>query len=1036
MGLQSTLFTGVSGLQANGTRLSVIGNNIANVNTIGFKVGRASFNEFLVQRIEAAKRPLEGVRGGKNPIEFGLGVGLSSIDNIFSQGTLESTGVTTDLAIDGDGFFVVRQAQRRLYTRAGAFQFDNDGSLIQNSTGFIAQGRMADVEGVIISGSPIEDIIVPLGLTTPAKYTNTVVFKDNLNADSEVLSNVLTSGEPFTIRETGGPASGVTDINDLTQTINVLDEGDRIKINGTNPDGTVVSGMFRYGTGEELQPDGTTVARDGTTLGNLVNVINNTFTGLSASVTANGSIQMIDDSAGASQTSVSLAFEEDAAKASVLGNSIQDTFLPEAVSTITGSTPLAFQEYDPATGAGGFQFAADLAGLQFPRQLTLAVGGVDNGRDNVITIASDPNGDQIYETLTEIVNAINQGISADLELSGTVTATATADGEIKFTTNSGSDFLRINPVAGSDEITIGDLKFNAGDEGTGVGDGGLNLSSLKANSELGIQIEGATLRTLSITPRVYATVEDLVNGLNAGINANSNLSGKLTAFVDYSQGAAAVSFVTTSPEAKLTVSRGAQTVPAGGIDLFDALGFDDAIELRNDVIPGNEEDYNNISVDGNANSSISLAAFNRTQEGRDAASHIASISVYDSFGETHHMNMHFSKATQDLAAEINKLISTDSPLMIASQDPNAAAGALQPVDATLVESLIIDLWSADNTDPQDPVQGDAQPRAGDTILITGSSPQGTPLTRTLTITGDPDPTTVADLLEAINQLYGSRSVGGDGSGASVSINDEGQIILTDDTAGSSLSSIKIAFTDDADNLRDPLPEYPIGLAEDFRTLQKGTNQITTDVPGQWNWENRLAGNEKSFTGHQGTITFNPDGSLQGYTIADRSNTFGFDPNNGADRVEIQLDLGTIGGFDGLTMFQGPSTAIISSQDGFAAGKLSSIEIDTSGIMTGVFSNGVSKMLAQLILGSFNNPSGLTKAGNNNYSESANSGVAVIGEAGKNIQGSIASGFLESSNVDLAQEFANIITTQRAFQANARVITSTDTLLNEIVNLAR
>ncbi|MBN2290114.1 MAG: flagellar hook-basal body complex protein [Candidatus Glassbacteria bacterium] len=1036
MGLQSTLFTGVSGLQANGTRLSVIGNNIANVNTIGFKVGRANFNEFLVQRIDAAKRPLEGVRGGKNPMEYGLGVGLSSIDNLFSQGTLESTGVTTDLAIEGDGFFVVRQGQRRLYTRAGAFQFDNDGRLIQNSTGFIVQGRMANTAGVIASGSPIEDVIVPLGLTTPAKYSSRVVFKDNLNADSEVLSNVLTSGDRFSIRETGGPASGVTDINDLAQTINTLDEGDRIKISGTNPDGTVVTGMFRYGTGEELLSDGSTVARDGTTLGNLVNVINNTFSGVSATITAEGAVQLIDDSAGASQTSISLSFEEDAAKASVLGQPVQDTFLPESISTITAGNPMNIQPYDPDTGTGGFRFNADLEGIQYPRQFTLAVGGVDNSRANVITIAQDPNGDGVYETIDEVVDAINQGISADLELSGTVTAAATADGEIRFNTNSPSDSLTIGEVPNSDITTVTDLGFSDGDQGTGVGLGGLNLTSLKANSEIRIELQGDTARTLSITPRVYSTVEDLVNGLNAAINSNTALSGRLTAFVDYSQGAAAVSFVTTSPEAKLTITRGTQTVPLGGVDLFDALGFDDLTELRNDVIPGNEDDYNNISVDGNANSSIALAAFNRTQEGRDAAAHIASISVYDSFGETHNMNMTFTKSTQQLAAEINKLISTDSPLMIESTDPNAAPGTVQAVDASTVETSLIDLWSVDYTDPQNPVRGDAQPRAGDTIRITGTSPLGTVLATTLTIQGDPDPTTVEDLLNTINQLYSSRALGGDGTGATATINDNGQIVLTDDTAGASLSSMKIAYVEDPDNPRETLPEQPYGLAENFRTLQNGTNEITTDVPGQWDWEIRTTGNEKSFTGNDGTITFNPDGSLQGYTIQDRSNSFGFDPNNGSDRMEIQLDLGTIGGFDGLTMFQGPSTAIISSQDGFAAGKLSSIEIDHSGTMTGIFSNGVSKKLAQMVLGSFNNPSGLTKEGNNNYSESANSGVAVIGEAGTNIQGSISSGFLESSNVDLAQEFANIITTQRGFQANARVITSTDTLLNEVVNLAR
>jgi flagellar hook protein FlgE len=97
---------------------------------------------------------------------------------------------------------------------------------------------------------------------------------------------------------------------------------------------------------------------------------------------------------------------------------------------------------------------------------------------------------------------------------------------------------------------------------------------------------------------------------------------------------------------------------------------------------------------------------------------------------------------------------------------------------------------------------------------------------------------------------------------------------------------------------------------------------------------------------------------------------------------------------------------------------------------------VTKNLAKIVLASFNNPGGLIKEGQNTFLESANSGTAVVGEAGTNIQGSISSGFLESSNVDLAAEFASIITTQRGFQANARIITSTDTLLGEVVNLSR
>ncbi len=1033
MSLQSTLSTGVSGLQANGTRLSVIGNNIANVNTVGFKAGRVSFNEFLVQSISDARRPIEGSVGGVNPVAFGLGVGIASIDNIFTQGTPEATGVTTDMAIQGEGFFVVRNGQKNLYTRAGSFQFDGQGNLVQNGTGYVVQGRLANTGGVIASGSPIEDMVIPLGLTTPAKFTTRIEFKDNLDADSGVLAQTLTIGTPFTIRSTQEQATGVTDINDLAQTINALDEGDRIRISGTNPDGTVVSSVFRYGTGTELLSDGSTVARDGNSLGGLVNVINNAFKGTTASIDSNGQIILVDESAGASQTSISLSFDEDAHDASVLCNTIQDTFLPEASAQLTGP---ALNVFDPATGVGSFQFTSDAAGAQFSRQMVIAVGGVDNGRDNVITIAEDSNGDGIYDDINELVNAVNVGINNDLELAGTVQAIVTTDNGVTLRTSTPSDFIKLDAVPNGDQTTVTDLGFTAGVQGDGVGEGGLNLTTLRSTNQFRLKLDDNAPQVVNLTPDVYADVDTLVAGLNAAINANSNLSGEVQAFVDYSQGAAAVGFTTTRPAAEIQFLRGTQPLPADGIDIFDALGFDDANELALDGIPGNEDNTNNLSVNGNATSSIALSAFTLTQEGRDAGSHIASIAVFDSFGETHNMIVNYSKSTQELPAQEQKLISTADPLMIASQDPAAGPNDLQPVDTSLVETNITDLWSIDNTNPEAPVKGDFQPRVGDLIRITGANPRGVTINRSVVIEGGTEPTTVQKVLDEINVLFDSQLQGGDGTGATASINSNGQIILTDDISGASLSSINLDFVTNTDNPPATLPQFPFDLADDFQVLQTGSNAITTDVPGQWDWSIRLTGNETSLTGNEGTLTFNPDGSLQGFSVRDRSSTFGFDPNNGADRMEVVLDMGTIGGFDGLTQFRGPSTAIVSSQDGFAAGKLDSLEIDDTGLFTGVFSNGVTKTLGKLVLSSFNNSGGLIKSGNNNFLESANSGVAVIGEAGTNIQGSISSGFLESSNVDLAKEFADIITTQRGFQANARIITSTDTLLQEVVNLAR
>ena len=118
------------------------------------------------------------------------------------------------------------------------------------------------------------------------------------------------------------------------------------------------------------------------------------------------------------------------------------------------------------------------------------------------------------------------------------------------------------------------------------------------------------------------------------------------------------------------------------------------------------------------------------------------------------------------------------------------------------------------------------------------------------------------------------------------------------------------------------------------------------------------------------------------------------------------------------------------------GILEKIAIDQAGDVTGIFSNGVTRTLAQIILGEFNNDGGLSRAGNSLYEISTNSGPAIHGVAGETVAGSITSGALESSNVDIAEEFTNMITTQRGFQANARIITTSDSMLDELVNLKR
>ena len=122
--------------------------------------------------------------------------------------------------------------------------------------------------------------------------------------------------------------------------------------------------------------------------------------------------------------------------------------------------------------------------------------------------------------------------------------------------------------------------------------------------------------------------------------------------------------------------------------------------------------------------------------------------------------------------------------------------------------------------------------------------------------------------------------------------------------------------------------------------------------------------------------------------------------------------------------------------GYTMGYLDNFKIDSSGIITGVYSNGTNRTIGQIALASFANDRGLEKAGDNTYVESNNSGMARIGESGVAGKGTLMAGALEMSNVDLSAEFTDMITTQRGFQANSRIITTSDSLLEELVNLKR
>lgn len=200
----------------------------------------------------------------------------------------------------------------------------------------------------------------------------------------------------------------------------------------------------------------------------------------------------------------------------------------------------------------------------------------------------------------------------------------------------------------------------------------------------------------------------------------------------------------------------------------------------------------------------------------------------------------------------------------------------------------------------------------------------------------------------------------------------------------------------------------------------------------WNWTAEVPESSGTLSGNSGTISFNADGSIN--SISPNPPVLTFTPAGGASAANIEINFGS--GFDGIT--QTSSNAVVSalSQNGSAAASMTNFSIDQNGYVIGVFSNGQSKKLAQIMLASFSNLNGLNSAGNNMYEVSSNSGEPVVAEAGDASNTTIEAGVLEQSNVDLSEEFTKMIISQRGFQASARVITTSDQLLQEITNLVR
>jgi flagellar hook protein FlgE len=308
-------------------------------------------------------------------------------------------------------------------------------------------------------------------------------------------------------------------------------------------------------------------------------------------------------------------------------------------------------------------------------------------------------------------------------------------------------------------------------------------------------------------------------------------------------------------------------------------------------------------------------------------------------------------------------------------------------------------------------------------------------------------TTLGDLRDFITSIFSTDP----SNGSTATIDANGNLMLTADNTGD--VNLSLFLIDNTANTGDsnwtPFTVTTDGAGPDeavtsisiFDSLGIShtltmTFQRTAYPPGAfntWDLDISLPNGDGTISNNPITgIQFNQDGSFAAI-LGGSAVTINF--GNGSDPNQvITFDLGTSGGFDGITMTGDTEALQVVSQDGYAAGDLASVSVDMDGSIVGLYTNGQFQDLGQIGLAMFSNPAGLEKEGDSVHFPSPNSGTPSMGIPGANGAGSLLAGTLEESNVDISEEFVNLIEAQRGFQANARIISTSNEVLVEAVNL--
>ncbi|THB80049.1 MAG: flagellar hook-basal body complex protein [Desulfobacteraceae bacterium] len=933
MSLSSSLFTGTSGLRNMGNAMQTIGNNISNVNTIGFKRGRSTFADTLYESV--------ATQSGSD--QMGRGMAIGAVTQNFDQGSFESTGQATDLSIGGDGFFIVRQngAENMYYTRAGNFYFNKDGELI-NPEGYIVQGWELDEDTGDDVGA-IKDLVLE-AFTSPPKKSSQVTAITNLDADSTsnsvVLSNNWDSSEDVYMAGTNYEYQTVIKAYDAlgsTHDITIYydkksgteweyivccnpEEDKRNAVQGTDAKGLLARGTITFSQSS----------------GDILDMTLERFTGRLGNFQANG-VNTVD----------SIHYE------------------------ILNYEKMALDGY-------GFSFEFDGSTWDF----------VDLDNSGVVEADEMP---ENYTTAV-IVYSDNQEIHLALDPDGPTDR----DPDIKIKLD--------QPAVATDSFGFDIIERNdvhiQGIEGTQYfGDTANDNTTLEINDpsvmthdaeNLGIVWNPFAEEWYWNNPHLAATAGTLVTDLiiyNATGGTLATTSGMVTI-----NNSVDVSMVADSLRLRYDGTTWDWNDTLKTEDFTSTFNFSPTNDPIIEIDPAGTEGAIYTTTAGglptiwwsgtewslaSAGAAVTNATFGNTTiqlntGGSSSTNVVFDLWVTGTAGASTVEYTFGSSLTTAAGQSIEFHVDPTPPreyadAVLTTSGVTTAAGFAVDFDADNTPDLIFNTTAA----------GSAM-AAGFRFLFS-TDPNVPPEEY-------PDATLKGDQTEAIIDL--------DGSG-----NDDDN------------DDIRFYFDDP---LKFGVSTHPY--------LDR--SEIDFDILGSTAWTEI----EKEEIRQTGYFTFLTD-FLGG--------EFGTTEN------EIKLDFGSF--YNGInfindslstTQYSKSSSTIFQDADGYSAGDLEGVNVASDGVMTGIYSNGQLIPLFRVGLARFLNNYGLSNEGGNLFSETRESGSAITNKPGENGLGTIAPNSLEMSNVDISEEFVNMISTQRGFQANSKTITTVDDMMNTVIQMKR